>query len=111
MKFKDFLAEANKLAEEYPEALEMDVFQTSCFDDPYRFETSGAFIGQLVAVKGYDGDDGDDGTPGPVDIAHFSNLFSAEERLREEFGFDENIEQSEWDKAIQHRDVVVIEAF
>ena len=40
----------HKFMKEHPEAWDMEVFQTSCFDDPYRFLTSGLYVGEVHTV-------------------------------------------------------------
>ena len=46
MKLKDFQQKIADLIANHPETAELDVFQTSCFDDPLRFETSGIYVGE-----------------------------------------------------------------
>jgi hypothetical protein len=61
MKFADFLAKANELAKTNPEVLEMEVFQTSCFDTPYRFGTSGIYLGEVATNENGDSYVSEDG--------------------------------------------------
>jgi hypothetical protein len=67
MKLKQYLKQIEELLKEHPEAADLEVFQTSCFDDPLRFETSGIYIGECYSA-------GDD---------HFSNQEAAMVRAEE----------------------------
>ena len=51
MKLKDLQKEIEALIASRPEAADMELLQTSCFDDPYRFETSGIYIGEAFKVE------------------------------------------------------------
>ena len=69
MKLKALKAKIDRMVEKYPEALEMDVMQTSCFDDPYRFETSDIWVGETYRTPQGD---------------NFNNDASAIERIEED---------------------------
>ena len=87
MKLFELQKQIEQLIAKNPEAANMEVMQTSCFDDPYRFAVSGVFVGEAFKA---------------VDESWFSNVESAEERNEQE-GED----ASSYDEV----EVVVIEAY
>lgn len=98
MRFKDFVAQANELLAKNPELGELFMYQTSCFDDPYRFEVSG-ICAEKVHIVDVDRGDGEMDADGS-----FSNKESAEERAEEieaEYGNSRTVVQ----------DCVVVEGF
>jgi len=54
MKLKELRDEIDALIASRPEAADMELMQTSCFDDPYRFETSGIYIGEAYQLDDED---------------------------------------------------------
>lgn len=98
MTFREFLKQANQLAEEHPEALDLEVFQTSCFDDPYRFASDSIYIDEVFAAS-----DGQDV------CAHFNSHEAAVERMQ----YDGILEEEEiQDVVVNDRiDCVVISAY
>jgi len=92
MKFKDYVKLVNEVLANRPESAEMDVFQTSCLDDPYRFPTNEVYVGELWCVEV------DEET-----VAWFNNDKDAKIRLVEEKG---DIEQD-----LKLRQCIVIGAY
>ena len=90
MTLNDHLKQIQDLLAKNPEAGEMELMQTSCFDEPYRWDVSGIYIGEAYVVD----PDGDN-------RAIFNNEDSAEERK----------EEYELEGAIEFKEVVVIEAY
>jgi len=50
MKLKDLKKSIEQLVESNPEAAELEVFQTSCFDEPERYESSNVFVDEVFIV-------------------------------------------------------------
>lgn len=41
----------DRILKEHPELGKLEVYQTSCFDDPLRFSTSGIFAGDVFKIE------------------------------------------------------------
>lgn len=52
MKVKDFIEQLQALVENDPEVGELEVFQQSCFDDPYAFETTYMYASEVYETDG-----------------------------------------------------------
>jgi len=55
MTLREFITNLQDLARENPEVLDLPVWQQSCFDAPYAFDTSGAGIETLYSGVYEDG--------------------------------------------------------
>ena len=55
MKFRELLADMQKLAEERPETLDYEVAQQDCFSSPYAFTGTNVYVGHYyeTEVGGY----------------------------------------------------------
>ena len=93
MTLNDHLQQIQELLAKHPEAGEMTLMQTSCLDDPYRFDTCGIYIGEVYSVV--DKEDHEDVQ------ADFNDEGEADNRCEDE---------GDWTEVLPAQKVVVIES-